>query len=72
MNLYQEVTLSFKKVGDPCSKCYLNQLEHFLVSFTWKNVFALGLLHIWLVEGVAKILCCAKRVFMLFTISPIA
>jgi len=30
----------------------------------------LGLLHIWLAEGVAKILCCAKLVFMLFTISP--
>jgi len=40
------------------------------VSFTWKNVFAFGLLHIWLAEGVAKILRCAKRVFMLFTISP--
>jgi len=35
-----------------------------------KRVFALCLLHIWLAEGVAKILRCAKRVFMLFTISP--
>ena len=25
--------------------CYLNQLEQFLVSFTWKNVSTLGLLH---------------------------
>jgi len=40
------------------------------VSFTWKNVFAFGLLHRWLAEGVVKILCCAKLVFMLFAISP--
>jgi len=25
MNLYQEVALSFKKVGDPCSKAWYNQ-----------------------------------------------
>jgi len=35
---------------------------------TWKNVSTLGLVHIWLAEGVATILCCcAKLVFMLFT-----
>jgi len=25
MNLYQDVALSFKKVGDPCSKAWYNQ-----------------------------------------------
>jgi len=30
----------------------------------------MGLLHIWLAEGVAKILCCAKLAFRLFNISP--
>ena len=25
MNLYQEVALSFRKVGDPCSKAWYNQ-----------------------------------------------
>jgi len=32
-------------------------------------VSALRLFFIWLAEGLAKILCCAKLVFMLFTIS---
>jgi len=37
------------------------------MSITGKNVSTLGLLH--MVEGVAKIICCcAKLVFMLFTI----
>jgi len=29
----------------------------------------IGLTPLWLTEGVATILCCAKFVFMLFTIS---
>jgi len=39
------------------------------MSFTWKNVATLGVCHIRLAEGVAKILSCGKLVFVMFTIS---
>jgi len=32
-------------VGNHYSRCQLNQLKQFLVSFTWKYVSTLGLLH---------------------------
>jgi len=56
------------KIAYWSSMCYLNQLEQFLMCFTWKNVSTLNLLHTVNWE------CCdntllAKFVFTLFTIS---
>jgi len=44
----------------------LNQPEQSVVSFTWKTVATLDLLHMVMAEGVATIL--AMQNFMLFTI----
>jgi len=41
MNLYQEVALSFKKVGDPWFKGFLHDVIGPWVPTQWANVLAL-------------------------------